>query len=170
MLYSEDILDGNINITLGLIWSLILKFHVGKEKPKTIDADAAKAMQQQPSFTAQSKQELLEWVKNKTKRFEKFTGNITNFTTSFQNGIVLCSIVDCMLPGAIEVRRLNTDKEIHPQCWVDNNEMAINFAFLHLKIPAIINGVDVANKPDELSMVTYLTYFMKKDQETAKTN
>eukprot|EP01027_Heterolobosea_sp_BB2_P006508 GEZU01009826.1.p2 GENE.GEZU01009826.1~~GEZU01009826.1.p2 ORF type:complete len:127 (+),score=51.93 GEZU01009826.1:324-704(+) len=121
---------------------------------------------------AKTKQELLEWLQRQLKPYEKYLPpqGVTNFTTSFQNGLVLCALVDSMIPthGAVRMPTLIVDKSVDPECWMYNNECAINMAYLHLGIPNVVNGCDIARNPDELSIITYVSYFKERQNLTRK--
>ncbi|CAG2201759.1 FLNA [Mytilus edulis] len=73
---------------------------------------------------------------------------VNNFTTDWNDGIALHALIDNLKPG------------ISPQ--VENCRDAMVLAKDHLNIPRVISPEDFANPAlDELSAMTYLSYFVK---------
>lgn len=181
---AEDIHDGNVNIILGTLWTLILKYQINKEGSKappsprdsavgTIaskgsSTSSASSSSSSTAATSQVKKELLGWTQSRLKPFKAYCGEISNFTDSFANGMALCCLVESILPGSMKLTTLTTDKSKDPNCWTENNERAVYMAFKKLSIPNIIQGVDIALHPDELSIITYLSYFKEKTAGSRK--
>lgn len=83
---SKAIVDGNLKLILGLIWTLILHYSISM--PMWEDEDDEDARKQTP------KQRLLGWIQNKVPQLP-----ITNFNRDWQDGKALCALVDNCAPG-----------------------------------------------------------------------
>lgn len=130
----EALSQGQLKLTMGLIWTLILKYQI-KFKP-TAKISVKKAM--------------VIWLQTMLP-----SSNITNLTTDWQSGFALLSLVDTIKPGLIP--SLST---LDPSQGLHNCTMAMKIAKNHLKIPQILAPEDICNlNVDEISMMTYLSYF-----------
>lgn len=130
----EALSQGQLKLTMGLIWMLILKYQI-KFKP-TAKISVKKAM--------------VVWLQTMLP-----SSNITNLTTDWQSGFALLSLVDTIKPGLIPP--LST---LDPSQGLHNCTMAMKIAKNHLKIPQILAPEDICNlNVDEISMMTYLSYF-----------
>uniref|UniRef100_A0A671URU8 Spectrin beta chain n=1 Tax=Sparus aurata TaxID=8175 RepID=A0A671URU8_SPAAU len=76
---SHDIVDGNHRLTLGLIWTIILRFQIQVIKIETEDNRE----------TRSAKDALLLWCQMKTAGYSEV--NIQNFTTCWRDGLVVFS-------------------------------------------------------------------------------
>jgi len=126
----EDIVDGNLKLILGLIWTLILRFQI-----------------QRGGF--EGKAELLEWVR---KQVAPYGVRPNNFNLDWVDGKVLSALTDSLQPG------------VFPQdTWTGNNlqdiDKAQTLATEHYQIPVLIDAQDIVECPDELAMMTYISYF-----------
>jgi Ca2+-binding EF-hand superfamily protein len=99
------------------------------------------------------KAELLQWMSEMMQSIDSnFT--ITDFTTSWTDGKLLASLVRSLAPKSVK-SQINLD-EPDP---LKLTQTAIKIAEEELGIPMIIEPVDVVNNPEELSMMTYISYF-----------
>ena len=128
----EDLYNGELKLILGLIWTLIRHYQIHSTLKST-----KKAM---ISFFAR--------VCNV---------KVSNFTTDWNDGIALSRVIEYLHPGLFpDITSLSSANK------KDNCKRAITFAWEHLSIPAIISADDMADpEVDELSMMTYLSYFIK---------
>ena len=128
----EDLYNGELKLILGLIWTLIRHFQIHSTLKST-----KKAM---ISFFAR--------VCNV---------KVSNFTTNWNDGIALSRVIEYLHPGLFpDITSLSSASN------KDNCKRAISLAWEHLGIPAIISADDMADpEVDELSMMTYLSYFIK---------
>uniref|UniRef100_A0A8C8S3S3 Filamin A n=1 Tax=Pelusios castaneus TaxID=367368 RepID=A0A8C8S3S3_9SAUR len=83
---SKAIVDGNLKLILGLIWTLILHYSISM--PMWDEEDDEEAKKQTP------KQRLLGWIQNKLPELP-----ITNFSKDWQSGRALGALVDSCAPG-----------------------------------------------------------------------
>ncbi|KAG0129068.1 calponin homology domain-containing protein [Tuber indicum] len=134
---AEDIVDGNLKLILGLLWTLILRFTIAD-----INAEGLTA-----------KEGLLLWCKRKTACYEEI--DITDFSTSWNNGLAFCALLDFHRPDLIDYDSL--DKSDHK----GNTALAFKIATEEIGIPALLDVEDVCDvaKPDERSLVTYIAYW-----------
>lgn len=83
---SKAIVDGNLKLILGLIWTLILHYSISM--PMWDEEDEEEAKRQTP------KQRLLGWIQNRLPQLP-----ITNFSKDWQSGRALGALVDSCAPG-----------------------------------------------------------------------
>lgn len=138
---SSDIVDGNLKLILGLMWTLILHYSISMpvwEGEDDFD----------PSLTP--KQRLLKWIQNKIPDVP-----VNNFTTDWNDGRAIGALVDSVAPG------LCPDwKTWKPEDSVKNVGAALQLAEDWLDVPQLIKPKEMTNrKVDELSMMTYLSQF-----------
>lgn len=89
---SKAIVDGNLKLILGLIWTLILHYSISMPMwDEEEDTDDAK--QKTP------KQRLLGWIQNKLPELP-----ITNFSRDWQSGKALGALVDSCAPGEANLK------------------------------------------------------------------
>ncbi|KAF7218244.1 non-erythrocytic 4 [Nothobranchius furzeri] len=78
---SHDIVDGNHRLTLGLIWTIILRFQIQVIKINTEDNRE----------TRSAKDALLLWCQMKTAGYPEV--NIQNFTTCWRDGLAFSALI-----------------------------------------------------------------------------
>lgn len=144
---AHDIVDGNNKITLGLIWTIILRFQIsditieGETKEKRSAKDA-----------------LLLWCQSKTVGYRNVT--VSNFTTSWRDGLAFNALIHRHRPDLIEYDKLTKSE---PE---KNLNLAFEVAETQLEIPQLLDAEDVnVDFPDEKSVITYVAayyhYFAK---------
>ncbi|KAL7979831.1 hypothetical protein Chor_008169, partial [Crotalus horridus] len=141
---SKAIVDGNLKLILGLIWTLILHYSISM--PMWEDEDEEDAKKQTP------KQRLLGWIQNKVPQLP-----ITNFNRDWQDGKALGALVDNCAPG------LCPDWETwDPRQPVENAREAMQQADDWLGVPQVIAPEEIVDpNVDEHSVMTYLSQFPK---------
>ncbi|KAL4677698.1 hypothetical protein H8959_020372, partial [Pygathrix nigripes] len=141
---SKAIVDGNLKLILGLVWTLILHYSISM--PVWEDEGDDDAKKQTP------KQRLLGWIQNKIPYLP-----ITNFNQNWQDGKALGALVDSCAPG------LCPDWESwDPQKPVDNAREAMQQADDWLGVPQVITPEEIIHPDvDEHSVMTYLSQFPK---------
>ncbi|KAM4747093.1 filamin-C isoform 4-T4 [Rhinophrynus dorsalis] len=141
---SKAIVDGNLKLILGLIWTLILHYSISM--PMWEDEDEEDAKKQTP------KQRLLGWIQNKVPQLP-----ITNFHKDWQDGKALGALVDNCAPG------LCPDWEAwDPNQPVENAREAMQQADDWLGVPQVIAPEEIVDpNVDEHSVMTYLSQFPK---------
>ena len=129
----EDIHGGNLKLILGLVWTLIKTYQI--------------------RFTSKrisTKKAMLTWVDSIIPEY-----HITNFSTDWNDGRCLCGVVDHIRPGAC-----SNHSALAPAKGLENCQLGMDLAERTIGIPKVIDPVDL-NHPniDELSVMTYLSYF-----------
>jgi len=173
----EDIVDPNLKLILGLIWTLILHYHLQGGAGLTsrggnggeITATGASGAGTKSGGVAKSgparargaamKSELLEWVKSKC---EPKGVQVTNFTSSWQDGLAIAALVESLRPSTLDLEALKQQvKGGDVDARLTTTQLAIAKADEALGIPQIVEADDLVltTTPDELSVLTYVGYF-----------
>uniref|UniRef100_A0A671S761 Filamin-C-like n=1 Tax=Sinocyclocheilus anshuiensis TaxID=1608454 RepID=A0A671S761_9TELE len=141
---SKAIVDGNLKLILGLIWTLILHYSISM--PMWEDEDDEDARKLTP------KQRLLGWIQNKVPQLP-----INNFHRDWRDGKALGALVDNCAPG------LCPDWETwDPSQPVENAKEAMQQADDWLGVPQVIAPEEIVDpNVDEHSVMTYLSQFPK---------
>ncbi|XP_050193510.1 spectrin beta chain, non-erythrocytic 4-like, partial [Myiozetetes cayanensis] len=139
---SHDIVDGNHRLTLGLIWTIILRFQIQVIKIKTEDNRE----------TRSAKDALLLWCQMKTAGYPEV--NIQNFTTSWRDGLAFNALIHRHRPDLVDFTKLTKSNATH------NLQVAFNTAEQHLGLSKLLDPEDVnMEEPDEKSIITYVVSF-----------
>jgi filamin len=136
----SDIESGNLTCVLGLVWTLILRYQIQKGKHDEEKGNKARS-------------ELLEWVNSRIN-----PKRATNFTTDWQNGDFLSTLQNSLVPGSVQP----TGDALR------DTEAAMAAAEEKLKIPRVMDASDLVNNPDELSTMTYISYFRTAQERLSK--
>ncbi|WWD18173.1 hypothetical protein CI109_102622 [Kwoniella shandongensis] len=137
----EDIVDGNLKLILGMIWTLILRFTIA-----TITEEGLSA-----------KDGLLLWCQRKTAPYNPEV-DVQNFKKSFADGLALCALIHRHRPELLDYHALDkNDKRA-------NTELAFKVAEERLGIPRLLEVQDLCDveTPDERSVMTYVAEFFHK--------
>uniref|UniRef100_A0A3P8ZYX9 Spectrin beta chain n=1 Tax=Esox lucius TaxID=8010 RepID=A0A3P8ZYX9_ESOLU len=145
---SHDIVDGNHRLTLGLIWTIILRFQIQVIKIECEDNRE----------TRSAKDALLLWCQMKTAGYSEV--NIQNFTTCWRDGLAFNALIHRHRPDLIEFHKLIRSNATH------NLQQAFNVAEQNLGLTKLLDPEDVnTENPDEKSIITYVVsyyhYFSK---------
>uniref|UniRef100_G3U448 Actinin alpha 3 n=1 Tax=Loxodonta africana TaxID=9785 RepID=G3U448_LOXAF len=135
---AEEIVDGNLKMTLGMIWTIILRFAI-----QDISVEETSA-----------KEGLLLWCQRKTAPYRNV--NVQNFhTSSWKDGLALCALIHRHRPDLIDYAKLRKDDPI------GNLNTAFEVAEKYLDIPKMLDAEDIVNtpKPDEKAIMTYVSCF-----------
>lgn len=152
---SHDIVDGNPRLTLGLIWTIILRFQIQDITIEQIDNQETKS----------AKDALLLWCQMKTAGYPNV--NVRNFTTSWKDGLAFNAIIHKHRPDLIQFDKLSKSNALH------NLNNAFNVAERDLGLARLLDPEDVfTDNPDEKSIITYVVtyyhYFSKLKAETVQ--
>ncbi|XP_016089741.1 spectrin beta chain, non-erythrocytic 1-like [Sinocyclocheilus grahami] len=140
---SHDIVDGNHRLTLGLIWTIILRFQIQDISVETEDNKEKRS----------AKDALLLWCQMKTAGYPNV--NIHNFTTSWRDGMAFNALIHKHRPDLIDFDKLKKSNAHH------NLQNAFNLAEQHLGLTKLLDPEDISvDHPDEKSVITYVvTYY-----------
>ncbi|CAN0094806.1 unnamed protein product, partial [Bubo scandiacus] len=142
---SKAIVDGNLKLILGLVWTLILHYSISMPVWEE-EEEGEEGRRQTP------KQRLLGWIQHKVPQLP-----ITNFNRDWQDGKALGALVDNCAPG------LCPDWENwDPNQPVQNAREAMQQADDWLGVPQVIAPEEIVDpNVDEHSVMTYLSQFPK---------
>ncbi|XP_076778100.1 nesprin-2 isoform X4 [Arvicanthis niloticus] len=180
-IHVADIVEGNPSIILGLIWTIILHFHIEKlaqslscdynqpspeevvsvaESSPTSSPPSKKCSkaQAQARWRGSAKKALLQWAQEQCAASQSV--NVTDFKSSWRNGMAFLAVIHALRPDLI-----NMDSMRH-RSNKDNLKEAFRIAEHELNIPRLLEpeDVDVVN-PDEKSIMTYVAQFLKYSKD-----
>jgi len=125
-----NIVDSNLKLIFGLIWMIILRFQIQVNEGNS------------------ARQELLDWVRARIPEH-----NINGFASDWQSGRAIMALAEAVQPGQFTLPRDYTNDSIQ------NCNLAFNKANKNMRIPLILDAEDMANAPDELANMTYISYY-----------
>ncbi|XP_008307139.2 alpha-actinin-4 isoform X2 [Cynoglossus semilaevis] len=134
---AEEIVDGNAKMTLGMIWTIILRFAI-----QDISVEETSA-----------KEGLLLWCQRKTAPYKNV--NVQNFHISWKDGLAFNALIHRHRPDLIDYDSLRKDDP------VTNLNNAFEVAEKHLDIPKMLDADDIVGtlRPDEKAIMTYVSCF-----------
>ncbi|CAH1262423.1 ACTN1 [Branchiostoma lanceolatum] len=175
---AEEIVDGNVKMTLGMIWTIILRF----------------AIQDISVEESSSKEGLLLWCQRKTAPYKNV--NVQNFHTSWKDGLAFCALIHRhrpeLIPNYHELRKddpytnlslaldtaekhLDIPRMLDPEGHlitavllpaagddpIGNLNLAFEIAEKYLDIPKMLDAEDIVNtaRPDEKAIMTYVSCY-----------
>eukprot|EP01105_Mastigella_eilhardi_P027923 TRINITY_DN887_c0_g1_i1.p1 TRINITY_DN887_c0_g1~~TRINITY_DN887_c0_g1_i1.p1 ORF type:complete len:772 (-),score=176.51 TRINITY_DN887_c0_g1_i1:73-2388(-) len=136
---SADIVDHNLKLILGLVWTLILRYQIQKGRER------------------EQQNALLNWVRSKIPTY-----NVTDFTSCWADGMALCALVEALAPGSLDMSQRS---QVTP---LENATVGIDTADQKLDIPKIMLPEDIVAASDSLSLMTYISYFRDYDDKMNK--
>ncbi|XP_027264365.1 EH domain-binding protein 1-like protein 1 isoform X12 [Cricetulus griseus] len=122
---------------------------LGASSPEEPEEDRRLLGSQAPSALVSSSQSLLEWCQEVTRGYRGVC--ITNFTTSWRNGLAFCAILHRFYPDKIDYLSLD------PLNIKQNNKQAFD-GFAALGVSRLLEPADMVllSVPDKLIVMTYL--------------
>ncbi|XP_038817370.1 alpha-actinin-4-like isoform X1 [Salvelinus namaycush] len=134
---AEEIVDGNAKMTLGMIWTIILRFAI-----QDISVEETSA-----------KEGLLLWCQRKTAPYKNV--NVQNFHISWKDGLAFNALIHRHRPELIDYDKLRKDDPL------TNLNNAFEVAEKYLDIPKMMDAEDIVNtaRPDEKAIMTYVSSF-----------
>lgn len=178
---AEDVVDGKLKNILGMIWTFILKYQINRKSAEQQQKQAQKQQQQEDQSEATSsdeqstqqqtqssqqsssgssgvKGELLSWI---SEQLQLGTDEkVTDFTNSWKDGKLLARLLYNLAPKHIKAK-FNMDEEDPIKLLTQ----IITIAEEEMGIPMIVDPEDIINHPEELSMMTYISYFRDYSME-----
>uniref|UniRef100_A0A8C4XEV6 Actinin, alpha 2b n=1 Tax=Erpetoichthys calabaricus TaxID=27687 RepID=A0A8C4XEV6_ERPCA len=143
---AEEIVDGNVKMTLGMIWTIILRFAI-----QDISVEETSA-----------KEGLLLWCQRKTAPYRNV--NVQNFHVSWKDGLAFCALIHRHRPDLIDYSKLNKDDPL------GNLNLALEIAEKHLDIPKMLDAEGNSKESSHALMIlnSQLLYlFLALQAETA---
>ncbi|KAI3379571.1 hypothetical protein SNEBB_009559 [Seison nebaliae] len=147
---AEEIVDGNLKMTLGMIWTIILRFAIQDISVEEMSA----------------KEGLLLWCQRKTAPYKNV--NVQNFHLSWKDGLAFCALIHRHRPDLLNYDQLSKENSLH------NLTLAFDTADKYLDVPRMLEPEQLAQsaKPDEKSIMTYISSYYhrfadKRQAETA---
>jgi len=136
---AEDICDGNIVLTLGMIWTIILRFAISDLSEEGLSA----------------KQGLLLWCQKKTKGYRDV--DVKDFQDSFKDGLAFCALIHKHRPDLLDYDSLSKENAR------ENLDLAFDVAEKNLGVPKLLDTEDMLSlpRPDERSVMTYCAALYK---------
>ncbi|KAG1151928.1 hypothetical protein G6F37_005001 [Rhizopus arrhizus] len=134
---AEDIVNKNLKLVLGMLWTIILRFTIAD-----INQDGKNA-----------KEGLLLWCQRKTAQYEEV--DVQDFTYSWTDGLALCALIHHHHPELLDFDALDkTDRH-------GNTALAFEIAEKNFNIPKLLDVEDLCDisKPDERSVMTYVAEY-----------
>ncbi|XP_054553443.1 EH domain-binding protein 1-like protein 1 isoform X2 [Talpa occidentalis] len=121
----------------------------GASSPEEPEEDRRLPGSQAPASLVSSSQSLLEWCQEVTAGYRGV--RVTNFTTSWRNGLAFCAILHRFYPEKIDFASLN------PLNIKQNNKQAFD-GFAALGVSRLLEPADMVllSVPDKLIVMTYL--------------
>ncbi|XP_029808388.1 nesprin-2-like [Suricata suricatta] len=149
-IHVTDIIDGNPSIILGLIWTIILHFHI-EELARTLSCNynqpsldsvsvadssptssppAKKCSKVQERWQMSAKKALLLWAQEQCAPCESVS--VTDFKSSWRNGMAFLAIIHALRPDLIDM------KTVKHRSNKDNLKEAFGIAEREFKIPKLL--------------------------------
>jgi len=134
---AEEIVDGNVKMTLGMIWTIILRFAIQDISVEEMTA----------------KEGLLLWCQRKTAPYKNV--NVQNFHLSWRDGLAFCALIHRHRPDLLDYSKLSKDNPL------ENLNLAFDIAEKYLDIPRMLDPEDLLTneKPDERQIMTYVSCY-----------
>ncbi|XP_032815898.2 F-actin-monooxygenase MICAL1-like [Petromyzon marinus] len=143
----------------------VAPLYIGQKKPQGADKTLKNTEEPIPAESvcdparpkpvpALRREKLIRWCQECTRGYPGV--NITDLTTSWQNGLALCALIHRFYPDLIEFIKLDAENA------VENNRQAFEVAERELGIAPITTAEEMGCQdggPDLLAMVAYLTRF-----------
>jgi len=152
---AHDIVDGNARLTLGLIWTIILRFQIQE----------ITVVEEEGTATRSAKDALLLWCQMKTAGYHNV--NVRNFTTSWRDGLAFNAIIHKHRADLVQYEKFSKSNAMY------NLNNAFDLAEREFGLVKLLDAEDVfVDQPDEKSIITYVVtyyhYFSKLKQETTQ--
>uniref|UniRef100_A0A6I8NCE0 Nesprin-2 n=1 Tax=Ornithorhynchus anatinus TaxID=9258 RepID=A0A6I8NCE0_ORNAN len=177
-IHVTDIIEGNPSIVLGLIWTIILHFHIEElawtlscsynqpsldcvtvvDLSPTSSPPAKRRSKAQARWKMSAKKALLLWAREQCA--PHCTVSITDFKSSWRNGMAFLAVIHALRPDLID---MNIVKDRSNR---ENLNEAFRIAECELSIPRLLEPEDVdVLHPDEKSIMTYVAQFLQYSKD-----
>ncbi|KAF9433897.1 actinin alpha 2 [Entomortierella beljakovae] len=176
---NEDIVDGNLKLTLGLVWIIIYRFQIqqiantmAESYPALATEDMiegednnTKGKKKGSSQQVDAKQALLRWVRYQLEDYSDVIPPIQDFHRSWRTGLAFAALIHRHDPEYLpefysEILPLPFET---PDEWRGTLTKSFEIAFEKLSLPRLLDPEDLVDveTPDERSIMTYISeYFI----------
>ncbi|RNA43075.1 Smoothelin 2 [Brachionus plicatilis] len=100
---------------------------------------------------------VLEWCQNRTRSYKNV--NITNFSSSWADGLAFCALVHSYMPQAFDYNKLSSQNRRY------NLQLAFDVAYKMANIVPLLevnDMISMGNRPDDRCVFTYLSTIYSK--------
>ncbi|GAB6027889.1 Spectrin beta chain, non-erythrocytic 5 [Chamberlinius hualienensis] len=139
---AEDIVSGNVNSILALLWLIFANLQTSPQQPLLPEANEMD--------DAHHKAALLRWCQNQISDYPGV--RLNDFSRSWSNGLAFNALIHRFRPELVNYNSLN------PKDPLTNLNNAFKIAEEKLNIPRLLSAKDVCEKPDEDSIIPYIAY------------
>ncbi|KAF9331170.1 hypothetical protein BG006_005964 [Podila minutissima] len=181
---NEDIVDGNIKLTLGLVWIIIYRFQIqqiannmaelypilaedmmdGEDSTTTTTATTtAKGKKKASSQQVDAKQALLRWVRYQLEDYSDVIPPIQDFHRSWRTGLAFTALIHRHDPEFLPefyTSVLPLPFETSDE-WKQTLTNAFDLALEKMALPRLLDPEDLVavETPDERSIMTYISEY-----------
>uniref|UniRef100_A0A6B2KZD0 Calponin-homology (CH) domain-containing protein n=1 Tax=Arcella intermedia TaxID=1963864 RepID=A0A6B2KZD0_9EUKA len=134
---SEDIHYGRTKYVLGMVWTLILYYQLDSSEDEE-------------ELGMSMRSALLEWCNN---ILQPQGITVKNFTDHWKDGRAFSGLVNALQPNTIDLA------SVVPETSVENLTVAFNKAHELFQFPKMLEAEELVQYQDELSIITYVSYF-----------
>ncbi|KAF9571307.1 actinin alpha 2 [Mortierella alpina] len=176
---SESIVDGNLKLTLGLVWTIIYRFQIqqiantmAEQYPSLAAAaaddvaegeDFSKSKKKGVSQQVDAKQALLRWVRLQLEDYSDVIPPMQDFSRSWRTGLAFAALIHRHDPNFLP----NFYTTILPlpfetaDEWRRTLALAFEVAIQKMNIPRLLDPEDMIDveSPDERSVMTYVSEY-----------
>uniref|UniRef100_A0A672FTX7 Calponin-homology (CH) domain-containing protein n=1 Tax=Salarias fasciatus TaxID=181472 RepID=A0A672FTX7_SALFA len=168
-----DITSGKPSIILGLVWTIILQYHI-EELASGLSFDSRQSSMDRSAgssplpprgsplhtrFRVSAKKALLLWVREQCHK-AGCTVNVRDFKSSWRSGVVFLAVLYALRPDLVDLSKARTRSNRQ------NLEEAFRIAERELRIPRLLEPDDVdVRDPDEKSIMTYVAQFLQYSRD-----
>ncbi|XP_056282750.1 nesprin-2-like [Pseudoliparis swirei] len=181
-----DVMDGRPSIILGLVWTIIMQYHIEElasglsfssrqssmESLASLDSRSTLSGRSGASspvpprgaplhtrFRVSAKKALLLWVREQCHK-AGCPINVKDFKASWRSGVVFLAIQYALRPDLVDLSKARTRSNRQ------NLEEAFSTAERELRIPRLLDPDDVdVRDPDEKSIMTYVAQFLQYSKD-----
>ncbi|KAG0204199.1 actinin alpha 2 [Mortierella sp. GBA30] len=174
---NEDIVDGNVKLTLGLVWTIMYRFQIQQiantmaehyplleaAADDIVDGEDSKGKKKGVSQQVDAKQALLRWVRLQLEDYSDIIPPLQDFHRSWRTGLAFAALIHRhdpeFLPDfytAILPLPFETADE-----WRTTLTLAFDIALHKMNIPRLLDPEDLIDveTPDERSLMIYVSEY-----------
>ncbi|KAF9924499.1 actinin alpha 2 [Linnemannia zychae] len=175
---NEDIVDGNVKLTLGLIWIIIYRFQIQQiantmtEYYPSLLNDINAIVEEQTASSKKkkgasqqvdAKQALLRWVRLQLEDYSDIIPPIQDFHRSWKTGIAFAALIHRHDPNILPTFYESILLAPHENIELSRKTLTLVFdaAFERMDIPQLLDPEDLVDveTPDERSIMTYVSEY-----------